>query len=261
MSDTGLPRRQSRDAFTASQIQTVSLFRAYSVRKGWQIGTSNVIFEGVSDVSHCDRASDLHKLEFGKALLGPQMRVLPAGFGREGGVRAVEQQFQTLQSLIETDANAQLSTNERYKVIAVFDDDHAGRLAFEAVTNRYSKWRPHIDVFVLKRRFPAAQVGCASFERELRAANRDYNGMDCEIEDLLSRPLLERFIRANPAALRHSALIRGDAHHFEWNAAAGFKGALRKFVESEATLADMAGVIQLLRFLRRTFGLGEAETA
>lgn len=245
--------RNSRQAFVTSPLHSESLVREYAARRQWVIGDCNVLVEGESDLAICERASLLHEQSCGAALLGPQFRIIPAGFGRQGGVRELEQQFQTLQSLIDSDSG--LPLRERVRVIALFDDDDAGRRAFRAVTGRYSKWRPNVDVFLVRRQYPALPIGDPGYASALNTVNSAWHGLDCEIEDLISAELLRGFAISNPRSLRASPVIRSNGHHFEWNAPDGFKRLLRRHIEQRATLQELDGIIRLLAFLRSVFGL------
>jgi predicted glycoside hydrolase/deacetylase ChbG (UPF0249 family) len=85
--------------------------------------------------------------------------------------------------------------------------------------------------------------------------NAPWKRLDCEVEDLLSADLLQRFVKQATNALRHEPQFIDSAHHFEFHE--GVKPELFRFVTKQATLDDIHGVVEVLKSLRFYMGLAE----
>ena len=242
----------SRKAFAVPDKPRPSLVRQYADKKGWNLARYNVLVEGESDVTYFTLANDLYRKQHQLRLLGTDLAILPAGFRNTGGVGELQEQFRTLGNLIEADAG--LPRTERFRVIAIFDNDDAGRRAFRAVTHQYSKWEAYADVFLLHRVYPRGVRSKKQFEQEVKESNRPWIGLDCEIEDLMARGIVESFISENPRCLRGQPHIAGAAHHYEWTDH-HTKAHLRRFCQQYALLEDVDQLVALLQAIRDLFQL------
>lgn len=108
-------------------------------------------------------------------------------------------------------------------------------------------------MFLLHRRLPRVTREPAHLTRLLSEENRDWTGLDCEIEDLLSWELLDAFVQEDPRRCRYNPQRQAGGHHFEFTRDA--KSALFRFTRDYANLDDMNMIIELLKSLRFYLGL------
>ena len=77
--------------------------------------------------------------------------------------------------------------------------------------------------------------------------------MVCEMEDLLSRELLDVFAEENPGSMRQPPVLDGEAHHYEFNGYA--KATLLRFAKQNAILEDVSRICDVLKAMRYAVGL------
>jgi len=229
----------------------------YAKDIGWTIGRRNLLVEGTSDVALLELAAACHARETNEQLLGEDLKVVAAGYGEMGGVGAVERRFMTIHELGQLDL--ELPKKDRIRLLPLFDDDEAGRATFRSITQQRHPFKSYVDVFMLKRRYPPVRPGSPSFLDGLREINREWEGIDCEVEDLLGQGLLDAFCDEHSGALRRDPIIKGNGHHHEWTPDG--KARLHRFARDHAMLSDLADLVRLLKYVRWIFYLpnGHAE--
>lgn len=218
------------------------LVREYGRRMGWSLVRCNVMFEGTTDVRYCRTANGLYSSETGKNLLDKDFQVFAIGERHEGGTDGIRERLRTLQSLLLSEPE-----DLGMSVICVVDDDFAGRKAFADLRRKFQPWR---DLFKLQRVFPRTPNSRSPehFEGEWKKANSAWQGLDCDIEDLISDDLLHYFIDDNPQCLKAVVEERGGRRHRKFHG--NEKLNLVRFVESNSALADLNLIVELLKSLR-----------
>lgn len=246
-----MERRGTQTPFSGGGPVRESRVARYAKDIGWAIGRRNLLVEGTTDVALLEQAAACHARATKELLLGDDLKVVAAGYGDMGGVGAVERRFMTIHELGQLDR--ELPKKERIKLLPLFDDDEAGRATFKSITQQRHPFRGYVHVFLLKRRYPPVRPGSPSFLDGLKEINREWEGIDCEMEDLLSPGLLDAFCEEHPGALRRDPVIRGDGHHHEWTPDG--KARLHRFVRDHAMLDDLTDLVRLLRYVRWVFDL------
>lgn len=227
-----------------------SVIEQYAAALGWSVGRTNVIVEGTSDVALLGHAAALHAQAYGTALLDAEFAILAAGHGDDGGVDGVNRGLITMRQVADTDRDA--SGALRYRFAGLFDNDYAGRTAFNLVARVEPRIERYKDIFLLHPVMPAIGDGLSDRLLETTQANLPFSGMDWEIEDLCSERLLARFARENPGAvLRIDS--RGGRTHREIDRRA--KAELTRLFIGAATLDDAREFLILLKLLRGYLGV------
>lgn len=246
-----MERRSTHTPFSGAGLVRESRVAHYAKEIGWTIGRRNLLVEGSTDVVLLELAAAVHSSKTKEQLLGEDLQVVAAGYGEMGGVGAVERRFMTIHELGQLDL--ELPKRERIRLLPLFDDDEAGRATFRSITQQRHPFRSYVDVFLLKRRYPAVRPGSPSFLDHLREINREWEGMDCEMEDLLGQGLLDVFCKGHTGSLKRDPVVRGNGHHHEWTADG--KAKLHRFVRDYAMHDDLTDLIRLLKYVRWIFDL------
>ncbi len=221
------------------------LVRIWAKRKGWDLVKCNVMFEGTTDVAYCRIADRLYFEKQKRMLLDSEFCVFAIGEGAEGGTEGIKERLRTLQEMLRDEPEG-----SPIRVICVLDDDSAGKGTFNLLKGRF---RPWADIFRLQRRTPRTTRDPKSFENKWIEENAPWSGLDCDIEDLISKNLLDAFVSENPGCEREPLKQLGGAHHFKFQ---GFqKAKLVKFADEWASYDDMLDLIEMLRSFRWLLGL------
>jgi hypothetical protein len=216
---------------------------------GWPVGANNILVEG-NDSSYFALAANLFRQEYNRDLLAG-LAVFPTGDGDAGGTDGILRHFPTFRSLIDTDVD--INGVRLFQAIALLDCDSAGKNAKNGLTARYTAYQEHRDVFLLQRRLPRTTRSPKQLGNAIDRENEAWKRLDCEIEDLLSLPLLETFVKQATRPLRCDPVHLNGAHHFEFNE--GVKPALLRFVSEHARLKDVEMIVDVLKSLRYYMGL------
>lgn len=243
--------RRANQRFDESLSHETSAVAEYATRKGWRFGKRNLLVEGTIDVAYFELASSLFDRHHGLRLLDEQFRVIAAGLYDEGGVRGVIREMFILNGLAYKDMA--LPKSARVRMLPVFDDDEAGRRCFKKLIDPDFPFRAYQDVFLLHRAYPNLNLGSDGYQHAVKQANREWEGLDCEIEDLLGRDLLETFCEDRPNALKASPSHRGSAHHYDFRGSC--KGDLLKYTLQIAGLSDVLCLVRTLQYYRGLFRL------
>lgn len=134
------------------------------------------------------------------------------------------------------------------RVIAVLDDDPAGRDAFRHIEQRGA--HPWADLFLLRRRNPQVDQP-SSFREQADHLNHDYlqnKQFFCVIEDLIDFDVVDEFRRQHPQCLRRDIDECAGAFHVDVHK--DYKGKLVQFVDHNAMLSDVSQLVELLKAFR-----------
>jgi hypothetical protein len=140
-----------------------------------------------------------------------------------------------------------------FRAVVILDNDSEGRRTCKYLTDRYIKLRENRDEFLLKRVFPRDSQEPENLVEIIKAANEAWHTLDCEIEDLLSRELLDVFMEERPEAFRNQPAVANGGHHVELTVIG--KSALCSWVPDVANLEDLERMVELLKSLRYYLGL------
>ena len=102
----------------------------YALSLGFTIAPRTIILEGRTDLDLFTLGAQLERRETGALLLGCDLAVMIGGDGDEGGTAGVIRQLITLRNIARTDLGPK--GRPRYRFVALFDDDKAGRQAVRA---------------------------------------------------------------------------------------------------------------------------------
>ncbi len=246
-----MARRDTYRPFDESLSRDVSAVAVYAAKKGWSFGRRNLLVEGTTDVAYCELASSLFAKRHGLHLIDDQFRVVAAGLFDDGGVGGVVREMITLHGMAVSDKA--LPSSARVRMIPVLDDDHAGRRCFKKLTDPDLPFRPFFDVFLLKRAYPRLCLGSSGYQEAVKDLNRGWMDLDCEIEDLLHRELLDGFCDERADALKAAPIHRGIGHHYDFNGRC--KGDLLKYSQELADLPEVLGIVRTLQHFRGLFQL------
>jgi hypothetical protein len=186
-------------------------------------------------------------------LLGCDLAVMIGGDGDEGGTAGVLRQLVTLRNIARTDLGPK--GLPKYRFVALFDDDKAGRQAVRAAREWDRSIIEFKDVFRLRPEMPMfSHADPTVLEKRFREANEPYKNIEWEIEDMLSAPLLSAFCEEYPTAVSRESRA-GDMVHRDFTRDG--KARLHRFAKENAIRRDLLRVIEVLKAFRRYFGLKE----
>lgn len=207
--------------------------------------------EGDRDVRYFELAARLYHDKYGCSLLGKDLSIFSAGTGDKGGTSGIHEELPTLLKLIETDCD--LQGKKIFRVVALLDNDRAGQMLIKALLGQYRSMRQNRDVFLLNRLFPRNSSEPTVVPCQIEKANAGWKNLDCEIEDLLSKSLLDAFQSdLSNTPLRPTTQVAGHCH-YEWSDAS--KGRLVIFTKENAMLEDVTSIIEILKSIRHYLGL------
>src|SRR4051812_21317480 len=120
--------RRTNPAAGSAAFGPGDFVREYARRLGWDFGLCNLMLEGTTDVSYLRTASQHHEAATGMRLIDDEFRIFAVGNGPEGGTEGIKDKLRLLSENLKLDP---VDENQRpIRVIAIFDDDAAGRGAF-----------------------------------------------------------------------------------------------------------------------------------
>jgi hypothetical protein len=221
----------------------------FAARMGWPLRANNILVEG-NDSGYFEFAADLFRQEHNRDLLAG-LAIFPTGDGDAGGTDGILRHFPTFRSLI--DADVDMNGMRQFQAIVLLDCDSAGKNAKNGLTAKYTVYQEHRDVFLLQRRLPRTTRSPTQLGNAITRENEAWKRLDCEIEDLLSLRLLEKFVANTVKSLRRNPVHVNGAHHFEFND--GVKSALLRFVRDNACINDVELIVDVLKSLRYYMGL------
>lgn len=225
----------------------------YALSLGFAIAPRTIILEGRTDLELFTLGAQLERRETGELLLGCDLAAMIGGDGDEGGTAGVLRELITLRNIARTDLGPK--GRPRYRFVALFDDDKAGRQAVRAARELDHSIIEFKDVFRLRPKMPmVSHADPTILEKRFREANEPYKNIEWEIEDLLSVQLLSAFCEECPGAV-YREFQAGDSVHRDFTRDG--KARLHRFAKNHAIRQDLLRVIEVLKAFRRYFGLKE----
>jgi hypothetical protein len=227
------------------------ILEQYASRFGWPLLRVNMLVEGISDQTYFRLAASLYKNKNGRSLIGSDLSVFPIADGDDGGAYGIQEQFQTIRNLAKFDLDA--SGKRRFSVVALFDGDSVGKGVAGAIKGgdrSVELWR---DVFWLQRSLPRTTRDPRALKNAIEQANSDCRGLDTVIEDLVGKELHDLFASSE----EKSRSIRTNEHsgNRHYHMASDVKPMFRRFVQDNADLESVVGIIEVLRSMRYYLGL------
>lgn len=207
--------------------------------------------EGDADVRYLTLSDELYAGVHGLHLVGKDLAIFSAGSGDAGGTDGILEEFPTLHKVIRSDCDSNGAV--LFRVIAIVDNDAAGRNLRNGLLQQYRSLRQNRDIFLLQRVMPRTTSEHAALGKQISQHNEQWRGLDCEIEDLLGEELINCFLADEPNALKKPPNRAGKHCHYEWTE--GAKGRLFRFTKTYAELKDVEQLIELLQSLRFYLGL------
>lgn len=223
----------------------------YAMTLGFAVKNRTVLVEGTRDADLFKLCANLEHTSGSSSLLGHDLAIVPAGEGDLGGTRGVIRELIGLRALARTCLLP--NGRPRYRFIALFDNDKAGRLAVKALREFDSSILEYKDVFRLLPAMPRpSALDPLSMKRAFEKENACYKGLDWELEDLLSPGFLEAFQAEYPFAVARTVPIGGKTHRDFTNDG---KARLHRFIKQHAIRDDLSALIDVLKTLRFYLGL------
>lgn len=227
------------------------LAKEYAKRMNWTLRSRNVMVEGESDVDYFKVANELHKENAKLDLLGDDISLFACGSGDSGGTVGMFEQLPPLLNIIKSDPDP--NGKLLFRVIALIDNDRAGRGLQNGLLQQYRQIKTNRDIFILNRVFPRTTSEPKALTNQIEKYNKDWKGLDCEIEDLIGPGIIECFLEENPGALRKPPTNINNGYHYEWIDSA--KPNLYRFTQRYALLDDVTMIVEALKSLRFYLGL------
>jgi len=234
-------------------VADLGLVAQYARSRGFSIAPRTIIVEGRTDFELFTLAARYEERETHAHLLGYDMAVVHGGEGDDGGTAGVIRQLITLRGNAQADLGPKGSP--RYRFVALFDDDRAGRQAVRAARDLDRSIIEFKDVFRLRPIMPMTpHADPTVLERSFRDANAEFKNIEWELEDLLGSQLLSTFCEEYPNAISRECRA-GDTVHRDFTRDG--KARLHRFAKEHAIRRDLAKVAGVLKSFRRYFGLKE----
>lgn len=226
------------------------LVEQYAAQLGWSVARANVIVEGTTDVVLLGHAATLYARSHSRTILDGDFAIIAAGQGDDGGVHGVNRGLNAIRQVADVDRDA--SGALRHRFVGLFDNDYAGRNAFNLAPMFDPRIVPFKDIFLLQPIMPS--VGDGRLDRRLEAtkANIPFFGMDWEVEDLCSGRLFALFEEEHPRAVLQKT-AKGSKIHREIERAS--KSELVRLFVQRGDIEDAKEILTLLRLLRGYLGL------
>ncbi|AZD30739.1 hypothetical protein [Pseudomonas chlororaphis] len=218
---------------------------------GWRLARGNVMVEGTSDVEYFEIAAYLYNVKTGLNLIGEDFSVFAAGEKDDGGAPGIMERFPSIFTTAMHDVDA--ASKIKYKIIAVADDDHYGKIAVNAVPKGHRAIFEYEHIFRLRRIMPLRAGSRDALKNQTRQANEEYGALDCVIEDLLSLAIIKEYQASNPGHLSGNIITLGKGHHAPWTPQG--KSGLLKFTRKKAKIDDVELLVDVLKALRSYVGL------
>ena len=232
-------------------FQPGDIAREFASRRGWKISKLNILVEGEHEQRYFSLADRLYREKENKALLSSQISIFPTGIGDEGGSFGLQRHFHPLRAIMDVDLSA--DGKRACYAVALFDDDIPGRRGFQSLTGQHLTYRKWRDVFLLQRVLPRSTRSPEQMERLVSETNQRWQGIDCEIEDLISIDLLRVFLEEDhQAAEREPQELLGGVRCSLTGAG---KAKYVRFVEKNALLEDVMCLVDFLKSMRYHLGL------
>lgn len=217
----------------------------YAASKPWVLRPNIVLVEGTSDEALFRLADEL-SAKARRVLLGDDICVVAAGRRDQGGTYGVARELITLRSMVPLVLDRHGSPV--YRVMGLVDNDAAGRLVIKDVLRLDRSAVELNDIMTMRPVSPTfTQSNPLDRQTEYNLANLPYRDLDWEIEDTLSGRVLGLFAKRFPS-FSAPKKQQGGKTHYEFTKEA--KNELHKLIHREATLDDLAGVVEVISMIR-----------
>ena len=225
----------------------------YAASKPWTLRPNIVLVEGTSD-ERLFKLADKLSVEAGHVLLGDEICIAAAGRRTRGGTYGVARELITLRSMVPLVLDQ--GGRPTYRVMGLVDNDRAGRGIIKDVVRMDRSAFEFRDIVALRPMTPIfVRLDPLGRLREYEHANLPYRTLDWEIEDALSPRLLQLFERMHPGLITQRRR-EGDKTHHELTKDG--KIAVHSLAQREASLADLASVVQIVRMISVFAGVASA---
>jgi hypothetical protein len=228
----------------------IDIVAQYGASRGWRLKARTVLVEGTSDVALFELAARLYLQDTGKDILS-DLAIVAAGERDRGGTKGVVRELVTLRNL----ALAHLSPAGLpvYRIVGLFDSDAAGQKAINGAHDWDTTIIEYRDVFRLRPAMPrAGSLDPKALQRSFDSQNLPFKGLIWELEDLISEPLMDLFLEAEPTALVRVDTVSGRVHR---ELTRDGKSQLVRFCARHADLASLSGLIDVAHALRHYMNL------
>jgi hypothetical protein len=223
----------------------------YATSLGYAVRPKITLVEGTTDVALLQRAAKLESQQTGAHLIGDDLCIIPAGEGDLGGTRGVIRELLCFKGLIRSCILP--NGKPKYRVIALFDNDKAGRQALQAARSFDVSLLEGKDLFrLMPVMTPAMNLDPIALRKQIESDNEQYKGLDWEMEDLLPDSFMACFLNDQKNAISHTTSVNGKTHR---EFTRDGKANLHRFIKIYAIRDDLAMVVEVLKVLRSYFGL------
>ena len=223
----------------------------YALSLGYDIRPKVVLVEGTTDVALFGMAARFELEVTGRKLIGDDLCFIAAGEGDRGGTLGVIRELMCFRGL----CRAFLLPNgrPRYRVVALFDNDRAGRLSLQEARRLDASLLEFKDLFLLQPVMPlTSNLDPISLKKVFERDNQAYKGLDWEPEDLLPESFIACFAEQYPLAVARRNGVNGLAHR---DYTRDGKARLHRFIKENAVRQDLLKVIEVLKAMRCYLGL------
>lgn len=223
----------------------------YGMSVGLAVRPRTVLVEGTTDEALFELAARVECDATGVPLIGEDLAVLAAGERDRGGTKGVIRELFSLRGMARTCLLP--NGRPRYRFIALFDNDNAGRRAVALARDVDNSILEYKDLFRLRPAMPLpGSLDPSGMQRAFERDNAKYKGLDWELEDLLPDSLIDAFLTERPYAVLRSFEKNGRVHR---DFTRDGKAHLHRFIKDYAVREDPAVVIEVLSAMRFYLGL------
>jgi hypothetical protein len=223
----------------------------YASSLGCTVRTKVVLVEGTTDVDLFHAAAQLELVATGQKLVHDDLCIIAPGEGDLGGTRGVIRELVCFRGLSRTCLLP--NGRPRYRIVALFDNDKAGRQAVRSARDLDASLLEFKDLFRLWPVMPlTGNLDPISMQKLFAKENEPYKNLEWELEDLLPDSFVECFLEGVPGAITHSTTVNGRTHR---DFTRDGKARLHRFVKQHAIRQDLNPVTAVLKALRCYLGL------
>jgi hypothetical protein len=223
----------------------------YANNFGWTLRRGNIMVEGNTDVRYFERASDLYQHKYSLHLIGKDLSIFSSGTGEDGGTYGIAEKFPVLHSLAKYDVDS--NGKMKYRMVALFDDDHMGRQAVRAICQGNRSINEYSQLYLLRRVMPRKSRDAGPLRQHTRDENSSFKGVDCVIEDLLDPIICDAYAQQYPQHIKVRPVVKDGIKRISWDQDGKF--GLLKSVERESTIDELERFVEVLKSLRFYLGL------
>jgi hypothetical protein len=226
--------------------EEIDNLQIYAKSLGLKIKEKTVLVEGTTDVDLFEYAAMIESKAGGPDLIGPTFAVVAAGERDRGGTSGVIRELITFRGLARTVLLP--SGKPRYRFVALFDNDRAGRQAVNTLRVLDTSLLEYKDAFRLQPVMPLpSTLDPGGIQKAFEVSNARYKGLEWELEDLFPEGFIDAFSSEFPGALSNKVSVEGKTH---FRLTDDGKARLHRFAKSNAIREDLKGFIEVLKAIR-----------